>query len=348
MATKFIGVTFPLSFQWHNEEIEVIDSVTKQIELKFPNEENLLVNSTWLGPQFDNGAYKNLLESANSHVDNIFLLSSIDPMFLNRDQIDNILDLLKNPVLYKIGHFDNTKYEFNFHASKILPRHFKSYNTDQLLMTDPKYIFLSYNRKPREHRVNFVNKLIANNLKEFGIVTLGENREIYSKTDKNDLYLPLADDIVSNTWTTKVDTFGNIPDDLHSLGNMSIWQSHFLNITSETEFWPWDNTYVSEKTWKPIVGLRPFLLNGQIKIYQWLRDRGFKTFNHYFNGIKLENVNEFEVHDSIIKVLQYLTTLDKKEITAMYNDMLPDLIHNRNRFFEFSKEQTYKIDHIFK
>jgi hypothetical protein len=143
------------------------------------------------------------------------------------------------------------------------------------------------------------------------------------------------------------DTVG-IPHDIHSLGNINIWKTHFLTVVSETEFFPWDNTFVSEKTWKPILGLRPFVLNGQAKIYQWLRERGFKTFNHYFNRIELENVTELEIHDSIIEVLKYLVTLDKKEILAMYNNMLPDLIHNRDRFFEFSKEQKYKTENLFR
>jgi hypothetical protein len=31
----------------------------------------------------------------------------------------------------------------------------------------------------------------------------------------------------------------------------------------------------------------------------------------------------------------------------MYNDMLPDLIYNKNRFFEFAKEEEYKKEHLF-
>jgi hypothetical protein len=141
-------------------------------------------------------------------------------------------------------------------------------------------------------------------------------------------------------------TFG-IPHDIHSLGNMNYWQNHFLTIVSETEFNPWDNMFISEKTWKPILGLRPFIINGQTKIYKYLRSQGFKTFNQYFNGIELENLKEFEVHDSIISVLKYLVTLNKKEIMSMYNDMLPDLIHNKARFFEFAQEQNNQINNIF-
>ena len=123
---------------------------------------------------------------------------------------------------------------------------------------------------------------------------------------------------------------------------MDIWQHHFLTIVGETEFNPWDNMFITEKTWKPIFGLRPFLINGQTKIYKYLRDNGFKTFTHYFD-VELEDVKEFQVHDRIIDALK---SLSNKNLIDMYSDMLPDLRHNRDRFFEFAKEQKIKIDNL--
>ena len=104
--------------------------------------------------------------------------------------------------------------------------------------------------------------------------------------------------------------------------------------------------FISEKTWKPVLGLRPFVINGQTKIYQYLQDNGFKTFNHYFGNIELEQVKEFEVHDSIVSVIKYLVSLDKTHLLEMYQDMLPALRHNKERFFEFAQEQKIKIDNL--
>jgi len=82
-------------------------------------------------------------------------------------------------------------------------------------------------------------------------------------------------------------------------------------------------------------------------VYAWLRKNGFKTFNHYFPGIELEDIKEFEVHYAIVNVIKHLVSLKKEDILSMYHDMLPDLIYNRQRFFEFAKEQEYKINHVF-
>jgi hypothetical protein len=138
-----------------------------------------------------------------------------------------------------------------------------------------------------------------------------------------------------------------IPHDIHSLGNMQIWQQHFLNVVGETEFLPWDNMFISEKTWKPVLGLRPFVINGQTKIYQYLRDQGFRTFEKYFNNVELENIPEYQVHDSIVAVIKYLSSLPKDELISMYQHMLPDLLHNRRHFAEFSQTQCCRINNLF-
>jgi hypothetical protein len=32
---------------------------------------------------------------------------------------------------------------------------------------------------------------------------------------------------------------------------------------------------------------------------------------------------------------------------SMYNDMLPDLLHNKERFYEYAIEQRHKMEHLF-
>jgi hypothetical protein len=348
MTTTYIGTTFPPSFQWHVDEVTLINNIKNQIDASYPDAQNLFINTTWFGPQFNNGEYEKLVKLINQgeQFDNLFMLAAADPVFLNSDQIADIIAQTKSTNVFLMGHFDS-KYQFNFHAT-VLPTYFKSYTTEELLLKDPVWLFVNYNRKPREHRIELVQKIINAKLNNYGIMSLGKNDSTYSKQEQ-ELCLLLGETIEEykdGNWGM-ADIFG-IPHDIHSLGNITTWKTHFLTVVSETEFFPWDNTFVSEKTWKPILGLRPFIINGQIKIYKWLRDHGFRTFNHYFNGIELENINELQVHNSIVKVLKYLVTLDKKEIVSMYNNMLPDLLHNQDRFFEFSKEQQYKMENLFK
>jgi hypothetical protein len=330
----------------------IIETIKNQINLHFAEFRNLFINTTWFGPQFDNGEYDKFLSliASGEKFDQVFLLAAADPVFLNSDQIQDIVSKCSANKMFLLGHFDSSYY-FNFHST-VLPKYFKKYDPTDLQLTNVKWIYLNYNRKPRGHRIELVNKLVNHQLDELGIITLGQD-------DEKNTYSQGLETIQHFTLNEQIDDYaregnwGNgmkfgIPHDIHSLGNMHIWQHHFLTVVSETEFFPWDNTFVSEKTWKPILGSRPFLINGQTKIYQWLRDHGFRTFNHYWPQIELENVTEFEVHDSIVAVLKFLSQLSTNQLFAIYQDMLPDLLHNRARFFEFGKEQKYKIENLFK
>jgi hypothetical protein len=345
MTTIFIGTTFAPSSDWHVDENQLIENIKLQIDQAFAHGKNLLINTTWFGPQFNNNQwsiYQQLI--SKQQFDRVFLLAAADPVFLNPDQIISIQTETK-AKLYLLGHFDS-EYYFNFH-SQVLPKYFVQYSTDQLELKDLAYTYINYNRKPRDHRSALVNQLVDEDLLKYGVVTLGKQNNIFSKEITPSQHLTLNEkpvDAVGN-WGMSME-FG-IPHDIHSLGNIQIWQQHFLNVVGETEFLPWNNMFISEKTWKPILGLRPFVINGQTKIYQYLRDQGFRTFEKYFNNIALENIPEYQVHDSIVAVIKYLSSQPKDELISMYQHMLPDLIHNRNRFFEFSTEQTHKIGTLF-
>ena len=334
------------------QEHRIFNSIKTQIANKFLNSNNLIINATWLGPQFNNRSWPKIqaLITNNKKFDNLFWIGIVDPMTLSPGQIKEVEQALCLKEVFYIGVSCEGAYSFNTH-SVVCHEEFPVYTENELKLTDLKFLYINYNRKPKPFRIMFVEKLHEHFLEKYGIISLGKPELHYDVTQglDTDKYYTHNDntDPTNNGRFPLVNTFGGVPADFCSVGDLDIWRTHFLNIVSETEFYPWDTVFVTEKTWKPILGLRPFVINGQTTAYNWLRNNGFKTFNHYFNGIELEIIPEYEVHDSIISVLKYLTTLDKKEITAMYNDMLPDLNHNRNRFFEFAKEQRYKIDHLF-
>ena len=347
MSVIVLGTTMPLNGYWGPRELDCLTSLTNQINIKFNNQYNMIINLTWFGPQFLKSDYYNLNNYTDIPIDNLFLIASVDPIMMVPEQINEIVTKLGNPVVYQLGNFDNGL-QFNFFSMAVADN-FNNYHNDDIVLKDLKWIFLNYNRKPREHRVKFVRKLINQNLLKYGVVTIGKPNIIYNNDPENDLYITVPDSPEQLAAYEKLfpDTKKNfgIPEDILTVGDLNIWKHHFLNVISETEFNPWDNIFVSEKTWKPIIGLRPFLFNGNVRTYRWLRDNGFRTFSHYFDNI--ETAKECEVLDSLISAIKYLISLNKNEILSMYNDMLPDLIYNKDRFFEFAQEQKYKIENLF-
>ena len=151
-------------------------------------------------------------------------------------------------------------------------------------------------------------------LDSYGIVTIGDNPFIGRIT------------IPENKLIENANVRGDvgIPNDITSLGDMTIWETSFLNVITETIT---DQNWASEKTFKPIIGKRPFVIvnnnNDIARLQRW----GFKTFSDYWD------------EDSpAVEIIKKVCSMSDKEVTDMYNDMLPILEHNHNHFFtEYQK-----------
>jgi hypothetical protein len=352
MPTTFIGEQFSLKDPWGRQDHAIVDSVQAQVDQKFNGHKNLIITTTWFGEQFQSLAWNQVqaLIKQEEKFENLFWLAPVDPLCMLPEDFQKIEKALGVGNSYYIGTSINNEYEFNTGAIACL-EDFPAYPLEDLYPTEFKYVYLCYNRKPKLHRVNLVNLLLDNRLEDRGVITLGETVDTYDITESADYRGSIKIDDHPENYTRDgfynlITGFGGVPYDLTSLGRLDIWQQHFLNIVSESEYREWDNRFVTEKTWKPIIGLRPFVINGQIKIYQWLRNNGFKTFNHYFS-VDLENSIDEQVQPAIVEVVKFLVNKDTAELHSMYQDMLPDLEHNRARFFEFAQEQKIKLGNLF-
>ena len=349
MLTK-IGTTFPSNWTYGSEEIEIFEKTAQQIQSKFPDKRNLLINTTWFGPQFDNGEWQKIekLFSDNARFDNLFLLSVIDPLYLMQKDISEICVRFGIKETYRIGMFDDSKYEWNFHAivgDHLMPK----YESNDVMLKSCDKDFLCYQRKPRAWRVDFVKLLQENNLLENGIITLGAKTENDHDWSEGRSWEPITLDEshepYRNDGQNNKKHYGGIPNDLVTVGNLDIWNQCFLYISSETVFNHWEPVFVNERIWKPMIGLRPYIVQGNPKTYGWLEKNGFKTFNKYWSHIDLEH--SVDVLNDHVSVLKFLANKSMDDKMSMYQDMLPDLIYNKQRFYEFSKEQKHKMENIF-
>jgi hypothetical protein len=353
MTTRFIGTKFLITDQWGPQEHWIVDSVRQQVDQKWPDGKNLVVSLTWFGPQFNNTGWTTLqkLVEDQEQFENLIWVAAVDPLCFSVNNMHAVEQKLNPQRVFYVGPAFESPHEFNTGAVTCW-QEFPEYTRDQVELTNIKYVYLCYNRKPKPHRIKLVDRIFENQLETLGVITLGADDVDYDVTEgmKSSRVLTIDDDPRNYTKNGKYNlhrNFGGVPYDLLSLGRLDIWQQHFLNIVSETEFREWDNTFVTEKTWKPIIGLRPFLINGQAKVYSWLRDRGFRTFTHYFDWVDIENQIGDGVQDSIVAVVKRLGAMSSQELTELYRTMLPDLLHNQQRFQEFVREQTFKIENLF-
>lgn len=241
--------------------------------------------------------------------------------------IQNCTKKLGKANVKVIGH-SPWKNDLNFQFWPLaLNRYFTQYSETCMKLEKIKHRFLCYNRKPHEHRVKLYKSLKNKNLLKHGVFTLGNNNHKDSISFKKNDFSGM-----NNAFKVDTDESYAIPNDLMSLGNLRIWNESFLNIVTETNYRTHGYPFLTEKTFKPIIGMRPFLILGPIGTIDWLHNNGFKTFNRDFN---LPN-HDLSV-DEIVKVIKNMRIKNNQEILEK------KIIHNRKRFFEFCSAEEKRI-----
>lgn len=111
----------------------------------------------------------------------------------------------------------------------------------------------------------------------------------------------------------------------------------FLELVSET-YYSGLSFFPTEKTFRPILRLTPFIIFGPRGFLSNLKRCGFKTFSNYWD----ESYDELQGTDRIIairSVLDNIFLLSQSQLHDMYTDMLPILIYNKNKLINLSPEE---------
>lgn len=350
MSTTIIANTFPEHWSYGHYEINIHQNIMRQMNQRWPSSSNLLIGTTWLGPNIDQQIKEQ--KTAGAKFENLVITSTVDAAynFQLYPLIDHLVEVFDIKNVYKVGNFDGD-YEFNLFAIACLDN-FKHYEQSKLILTDLKWRYCSYNRKPYKHREQLVRELITQNLEPYGIITLGKS---FPGEPDHGLYRTIGeknqDYIEWGHWYTDSleATSHEIPHDLYSLHNWDVWQHHFLHIVGATASFNEPDTFINQINFKPLIGMRPFVINGQTKQYDYLRRYGFRTFNHYWPEFNLEQGynGSKSLAINISNLVKWLVAKNDQEILNMYNDMLPDLIYNRERWYEWAHEQQFRVNNLF-
>jgi hypothetical protein len=351
MTTELIANTFPDHWVYGEYEQRINQSLIKQMNQRWPNSNNLIVGTTWMGPATEQQIQ--IFANAGRKFENLVITSTVDAAlnFEVYPLIDRLVELFGITQIFRVGNFDGD-YEFNIFAV-CCKDYFKSYNTQDLVLQDLRWRYCAYNRKPYPHRVQLVAELVAQDLETHGVITLG--RAFPSDPDHG-LYRSIGekhqDYVEWGHWYEGDGTAATpheIPHDLFSLHNWTVWQHHFLHIVGATAAHNEPDTFVNQINFKPLIGMRPFVINGQTKQYRYLRQHGFRTFNQYWPQFDVEQgyYGSNDLAICLTNLVKWLVSMSDQEIMSMYTDMLPDLEHNRLRWYEWANEQSHKVEHLF-
>lgn len=114
----------------------------------------------------------------------------------------------------------------------------------------------------------------------------------------------------------------------------------YIHITSESEFESNASPFFSEKTWRPIINLQPFIYLGNPYSLKKLHTLGFKTF-HPFIDETYDNVEDRNIRFLMIeKEISKLSKMNIEEIHNWYYSIVDILIHNQE---QIKKYKNYNV-----
>jgi hypothetical protein len=287
---------FPYAWKAGRVEQLIRNIIERKAQQQLTVDSAMLINPTWLLDR-DLSA-----EIQDASPDFIICHDLVDPAI---PQVHEIIQDSGIPHLF-IGNAD--QYRLDFWAM-VCDLNFQSYTNTELQLRPGAKKFICLNRKPHAHRRVIMRYL--DQVKDQGYLTSGMDPDLVD-ADVGDY---------------------DICNDVYSLGDISTWQDAYLNIVTETTFNN-DNFFISEKTWKPVIGLRPFFVYGQPKLREYLRAQGFDTFEDLIDYT--ECVTEQDYAELAIKIVNNLS--------INYSEPFQQrLLHNQQRFRNYVYEQWDRL-----
>jgi hypothetical protein len=286
--------------------------------------QTVIINSVWYTQEYHQQV---LHELKNINFDSIVLIAMLDAAIPKIEWYEEF----KKPV-YAVGYYPGVS-NIDFWAL-FVDQFFKTPNITDLVshkLIDCAYMCL--NRKPHWHRVRLYNQLASLGIVDRGLVTLGGNGYAVRSLEVDCEH----DDLAPNA--TRDQT--GLPNDIASVGNLFNWQRSFLNVVTETVYDINQNNFVSEKIFKPIVGLRPFLVYDTDGASKWLTARGFDPYVCDFGDI---SDLDLSVPNNIPAFLKTLCEQPTSYFQSKFVALMPKLLYNKNRFATYVAEQQHKIN----
>jgi hypothetical protein len=100
--------------------------------------------------------------------------------------------------------------------------------------------------------------------------------------------------------------------------------------------------YPTEKTWRPVYTLTPFVISGPQGFVDNLRSRyGVRTFSQWWDE-SYDNYQNYQRIEKIYSVIEFLDSLSLSDRLTMYQEMLPTLRHNQQIIIKHNDQRRSK------
>jgi len=102
------------------------------------------------------------------------------------------------------------------------------------------------------------------------------------------------------------------------------------------------HTFVSEKTYKPIIAKKPFIVFSEPGFLDAMRQIGFQTFHPFINE-DYDHIRDYDVKiDKIIKEVQRISNLKKEDYENLLEQCQPIVKHNYKVAKKLAKRHSWE------
>lgn len=207
--------------------------------------------------------------------------------------------------------------------------------------------FTCLNRIDKPFRRLFAANIVAKKI---------HNDAYFSYNDKKyNIEYPTADTDVgqwTNYWDQSVLKGFNPPyrcDDLedyqhntHQIINKNFYQDAYWNVILETHI-NQNTLFLTEKTFKPILNLQPFLIIGSPGSLDLLKELGYKTFGNWIDE-SYDKISDAELRLSkCFEIVCWLNKTSHHQHQKMMEEMSETLIHNQKQFLSSKKDKLIAL-----
>lgn len=255
--------------------------------------------------------------------------------------------------------FESTMKNQTYHLIDQIP------NTLEVKDYPKKY--LNFNRRWRAHRPLLVSLLIANNLLDYGSVSLGDSDdnnswdkvfwwlEEYCKKDVElSKLLETNKQRILNTpplYLDKLDLKTNWVE--NEVSTKPLYENTLFSVVNETNFFTDKNNaatrsvsvegsrFLSEKTFKPIANRHPFIIVSVPGMLESLKELGYQTFHPYIDETYDTIQDDYQRMKAIVKEIDRLCHLTKEQELEFINNLTPIVKYNLRNLLKREKF-TYK------
>ncbi len=278
-----------------------------------------------------------------------FIISDLsDKSTLNRKLKINIVD-----SYYFLEQFAIDLKNINYKTElKDFDYNFEIRDISDIDLTKKKKRFISYMRNcVKPHRMSLgcffeYNNMWDNNNLSFLKANNFLKESHFPDSILDEKYKDSYNSLVKDDIPIQIDTHNFKKDELPHFsttfaGNWEHYQETFLSVVSETLF-DTENIFLSEKIFKPIINLHPFIVMSSNGFLSKLREFGFKTFSPFINE-HYDNIVDHKLRlENLFEELLRINKMSDDELLNWWKEILPILEHNQKHLLSFSKNKTTK------